>query len=430
MKLIIGNSISKLEELTDKQVKLVKEALSYTDGNFFGGGNRFAKKCLINRRGEFPSGLLSRVQELFKNEQYVTLDTRKRPQPQGKLFNLSPQVTPYPAQQNAVAACIKRLGGICSMPTGSGKSITMALLINSLQLKTLIVVPNLELKRQLTSSFKSLFGSLDNITIENIDSSKLDKATNYDVLILDEAHHAAAKTYRKLNVKAWKNIYHRFSFTATPFRSKDEETLLFNSICGDVIYELGYKEAVESGYIVPVEAYYVELPKQQMKGNPLSWHSVNSELCILNNHRNQAVLNLMAAFYPSPTLVLVKEIKHGNILSLSSEVPFANGEAENTRQLILEFCLGEHKTLIGTSGVIGEGVDTKPAEFVILAGGGKSKNQFMQQVGRVLRVYPGKETGKVILFKDSSHKWLLAHYKACVKILKDEYGIIPVKLEI
>ena len=50
----------------------------------------------------------------------------------------------------------------------------------------------------------------------------------------------------------------------------------------------------------------------------------------------------------------------------------------HTRVCFLEFNMGEIKTLIGTTGVVGEGVDTRPTEYVIIAGLGKSKPAFMQ----------------------------------------------------
>ena len=89
-----------------------------------------------------------------------------------------------------------------------------------------------------------------------------------------------------------------------------------------------------------------------------------------------------------------------------------------------------HPILIGTTGVLGEGIDTRPAEWIIIAGLGKSKNQFMQNIGRGIRVYPGKKSCKVILFKDGSHKWTLKHFKEQCMILKEVYGIVPMRLEL
>lgn len=347
---------------------------------------------------------------------------------------------PYQEQLEAAKIAAKAGRGVICMPTGFGKSVTMALLINEMQLKTLVVVPNLELKKQLRESFTRFFGDLSNITIENIGSPALKTATDYDCLIIDEAHHAAAKTYRDLNKNQWKGIYYRFFFTATPFRSRDDEQLLYESVCGQVIYRVEHSVAVDKGYIVPIEAYYYELPTIKPKGNQFNWHSMYSELVVNNEFRNKLIADVIVNLesWGLSTLCLVKEIKHGEELKRltglthkdNKEVAFASGVEENTRILILEFTLRERNALIGTTGVLGEGVDTKPAEYIIIAGLGKSKNAFMQQVGRGFRRYEGKESCKVLLFKDKSHKWTLDHFKKQCKYLKDEYGVVPTKLEL
>ena len=129
-----------------------------------------------------------------------------------------------------------------------------------------------------------------------------------------------------------------------------------------------------------------------------------------------------------PTLCLVREVIHGKILSDLTGYPFVSGEDDESRDYIRQFNAGEIKTLIGTTGILGEGVDTKPCEYVVIAGLGKAKSQFMQAVGRAVRTYPGKESAKVIIFNDRSHKYLIRHYNEQSRILLDEYGIKPVKL--
>lgn len=337
---------------------------------------------------------------------------------------------PYPQQITSAKILAKLERGCVSAPTGFGKSIMMALLVTELQVKTLVVVPSVELKSQLRATFKSIFGSLDNITVENIDSKNLQKQGDYGLLIIDEAHHVAAATYRRLNKTFWNNIYYRAFYTATPFRSRDEERLLYESIAGPLAYKITYKEAVDLGAIVPVEAYYVDLPKREVKG--YTWAQVYSELVVNNHHRNKLISDLLLKLKESgaSTLCLVKEIAHGEQLAASSGILFANGLADNTRELILEFALDERKALIGTTGILGEGVDTKPAEYVIIAGLGRAKGQFMQQIGRGLRRYPRKDSCKIIIFKDRSHKWTLKHFREQCKILREEYGVEPVKLNI
>jgi superfamily II DNA or RNA helicase len=178
-----------------------------------------------------------------------------------------------------------------------------------------------------------------------------------------------------------------------------------------------------------MEAYYYEVPKKKTQG--VKWAGVYAELVVNNDTRNDLIAALLTQLrlHNVSTLCLVKEIAHGEQLSKLANVHFANGQNEDSQDLITFFNQGKIRQLIGTTGIVGEGVDTKPAEFIIIAGLGKSKNQFMQQVGRGFRKFEGKESCKIIIFLDRSHKWTREHFKAQLKILEEEYGVIAQKLE-
>lgn len=330
---------------------------------------------------------------------------------------------PYPDQIAAVKAAIKAETGIIEMPTGTGKSHTIRLLIETLNLRTLVIIPNLGIKAQMQETLKGV----KNIVVENIDSSRLPKLTDFDILIIDEAHHSASKTYHKLNKNSWTKIYYRFLFTATPFRNDSEETLLMEAICGKVIYRLTYVDAVNKGYIIPVDVFTYDVPKQ--KCNAETYREVYNQLIVHNEARNLMIGALLARLNGTPTLCLVKEIAHGKILSEMTGVPFVYGKDDTTKDYIRQFNSGEIKSLIGTTGVLGEGIDSKPAEYVIIAGLGRAKSNFMQQVGRGVRTCPGKDSCKIILFKDISHRFTLSHYNDQKNICIDEYGVDPIKLE-
>lgn len=424
-----GNSYSQITGLSPAQEKEVRKLLSYSNGDHF---SRFGPKTiyLIDKKGFFPTGLLHRV-ETWLDASILPWNFCFPKIKSQKFVDHDPKISrvPYTAQSNALGAASISGRGTLSLPTGSGKSLVIALLIAKFSLRTLIIVPNLELKRQLTADLQSQF-SMANITIENIDSKALAKATNYDLLIIDEAHHTAARTYQNLNKKAWTNISKRFFLTATPFRNQKEETLLFEAIAGRVIYELSYKQAVAEGYIVPVEAFYVDLPKVETYG--YNYAEIYNERVVSNKPRNDliALILLRLNANKKSTLCLVKEIAHGNILRDKTNIPFANGQDEDSRQDIQDFSQGKLTSMIGTTGMVGEGVDTLPCEYVVIAGLGKAKSAFLQQVGRAVRKYKGKETAKVIIFRDPSHRFTLNHYREQVKILKDYYGVVPTKIEI
>lgn len=444
IKLWIGNSESNLEGLSTEQHRALRHILSYRTQPRPDYTGVFKSKSipLLDKKGTFPTGLLPYAQEWLRNQKlnFETKDTRVRPKSTWRASSCVLGVVPYRQQLDAADAAKNHGRGIIVAPTGVGKSIIIALVLDKLRVNSLIVVPSLELKRQLTKSLQTIFGESQvgllsekkAIAVENVDSLDIDRPLKgYDCVIIDEFHHSGAKTYRELNKKCWKDVYYKFGLTATPFRSQENERLLLESVLSKVIYRVTYNTAVEQGFIVPMEAYYIEIPKTKPQGNIKSWQSMYKELVVENTNRNNIIADLLINLDEQgiATLCLVKEVAHGEELANLTGLGFVKGENTDNRIKILEFNLRERNCLLGTTGIIGEGVDTKPAEFVIVAGLGKSKNSLMQQFGRAFRTYPGKETAKIILFYDPSHKWTRDHFKQQCKVLLDEYNIVPIKLE-
>lgn len=447
IKLEIDNSYSRITGLTLKQEQELKNLMSYTlpqNNSYFSGRYGPQTRTLLGRRGDFPTGLLYIIFDYFRGNPSVTttatiIDNRKRPKAAEKSLSIDLEFNPYPEQIAAAIAAAREERGIICAPTGIGKSVIAALIIFELKVPTLVVVPTLNLKVQLINAFKEMFKNVSVgpiskkpfIAVENVDALPIkQELKGYNAVIIDEFHHSASKTYRDLNKHTWGNIYYKFGLTATPFRSQDHERLLLESVLSKVIYKIDYQKAIEKDYIVPVEAYYYTLPKQQVVGNTRSWPAVYSELVVNNFTRNSLISQIITKLSDNSTICLVKEIEHGLKLSNDGKIPFVNGISATNRMDLLQFLLGYSKTIIGTTGVLGEGVDTKPAEFIIIAGLGKSKNAFMQQVGRGLRKYKDKKSCKIILFKDPSHKWTLNHFKEQCKILKEEYNVVPIELDL
>lgn len=429
IKIILGNSYSQITGLDAHYSGGLRAVLSYTPDNAYYTGRRPVTKYLISKRGDFQTGLLGDVLTYLINSRLEFEMEDKRVIPSFKKPHELKGPVPYPAQLQALQEAIKHSQGTISMTTGSGKSLVIALIASRLNVKTLVVCPTLEIKKQLIEAFRAFKCDMSKIVVENVDSRNLKTLKGFDCLIIDEAHHSAAKTYQNLNKTAWSGIYYRFFLTATPFRNQSEENLLFKGIAGDVIYQLTYAEAVKSQYVVPVEALYFEMPK--VICDLSTYRSVYDTMVVRNTARNQKIAELINNLNADHkyTLCLVKEIIHGKILSEMTGVPFATGEDEESKKYITQFAKGEITALIGTTGVVGEGIDTKPCEYVIIAGLGKAKSNFMQQVGRCIRRYGDKVTGKVVLIKDVSHKYLLRHFKEQVKVLLDEYNVKPERIE-
>ncbi len=436
----VNNSTSQLISLSIKEYAEVKELMSYTldpKAQYYSKSFGSGKKTLINKKGEFPTGLLYIAEKWLLGKPHITDDQREVPISKG-IIKLTLPHEPYIEQVEAANAAWANIRGIISAVTGFGKSTVIALIIQKLKVPTLVVVPSLELKRQLSKSLSEAFGANmvgpgKFISVENVDALKMTPEKYYNSVIIDEFHHSAAKTYRDLNKKAWGNVFYRIGLTATPFRSNDNERLLLESVLSEVIYDVPHKLAVDKGYIVRMDAFYITIPKTKKAKEYANYAAGYSDLIVNNPERNALIQEVLIKFKRSntSTLCLVKEIAHGEILSADGAFHFVSGQNDE-RHLIADFCDERIKVLIGTSGVLGEGVDTRPCEAVIVATPVKSRNLFMQMVGRSFRRYPGKQSAIIILIKDEGHKWFKSAFKEQVKILAEEYGVVPeeIKLEV
>src|SRR5271165_3127531 len=107
----ISNSYSKIEGLGPTQTQQLRKLLSYKiDANAaFFSKNRFSRdRFCIDLKGNFPSGLLSRVETWLKQKQlaYTIVNTRQVPKRCQSFGHLSTPV-PYAAQLAAVASAAR-----------------------------------------------------------------------------------------------------------------------------------------------------------------------------------------------------------------------------------------------------------------------------------------------------------------------------------
>lgn len=433
----VDNSISHIEGLETDELKKLRRFLSYTldpEGKYSPVPRNIS---LVSKDGRFPTGLLDDVQGWLKKSGHQSVLNDHRTLPSENLdLTLKLPFQPRIEQIKASEAIAKHHRGIVVAPTGFGKSVVAALIIDKLRVSTLIVVPSIELKRQLTDALSQFFGAGNvgrnkPIYVCNIDGLRNKELTRqYHALIIDEFHRSASETYTSLNKEQWGSIYYRAGLTATPFRNQEHENIILKGVLSKTVYEVSYATAVKKGYIVPLSAGVVLVPKTKVLES--NWQAVYKKLVVENKVRNDLIVKLLAAAKEQDvsTLCLVKEVVHGELLGKQAGVHFAHGTNEDTPILLDAFSSGKIKALVATTGVCGEGVDTRACQLVIYCGLGKSRPALMQAVGRAFRPYPGKTDCTVIVFNDGSHKWSRDHFKTQCQILLEEYGVEAQVIEI
>ena len=187
--------------------------------------------------------------------------------------------------------------------TGVGKTITAATDAKAVGGRTLFLVNALKLASQAKDTFAKVWpeatlgeytGSQKDVsqtvifaTVQSI-SKDLEKfsPTDFDYLIVDECHHAAANTYQKI----FTYFHPKFilGLTATPERSDGEDML---ELFQNVAHKMDLKTAVERDVLVPIRCIRVKtnIDLTDVRINGIKYNSQDLESKLFIPERNQLI---------------------------------------------------------------------------------------------------------------------------------------------
>lgn len=353
--------------------------------------------------------------------------------------SLFPQVAPVPAtpaapaqftlrpyQREAVDAIEAALRDARStlvvMPTGTGKTVTFASAINRLSKRRVLVLAHREeLLRQNAATISAVTGRAceidkageyasrdgNNIVVASVqtqiarwcEEQRMHRhdPEDFDLVIIDEAHHAPADSYRRVVDHFQSNPHVRLiGVTATPDRL-DEAALgqVFESVAFD--YELS--DAVRDGWLV--------VPHQRIVTvTDLDLSAVRTTAGDLNQGDLEAVLEAEKVLYgiavptlemagDKKTLVFAASVRHAEMLAElfnrykpeSARMVCGATPAPERQQLFADYRTGRFQFLCNV-GVATEGFDEPGIECIAMARPTKSRALYAQAVGRGTRAMP------------------------------------------
>lgn len=300
------------------------------------------------------------------------------------------------------------------MPTGTGKTVVLAELVKRLKmknegLKILIVAHRRELVEQIKATIKRMKMDSRNITVVSIQTiSRRIDALDFipSLVVIDEAHHALAKTY-KMMWDAWPDA--RFlGLTATPCRLNGKGfTDLFDVLVQSWDISTFIKEKWLSTYdFVSIKSDGVTqrlIDSLQKRGADGDYQ--NKEMDMLLNKRpsierlyqsfeeygkdRKGIVYAINISHAKKIMELYQE--HGiKAVAIDSKTPAAQRQAD-----IEAFKNGDIQVLVNVD-IFSEGFDCPDVEFVQLARPTLSLAKYLQMVGRGLRVAKGKKNCVII----------------------------------
>lgn len=401
--------------LTDAGRREVENRLHSLEGKNRGLFRTMYK--VLFQDGQFPTGLLPKFVSILQSTEteHQIEDLRKKPDLKQIKFVLKESFPVMRYYQRAMSKLVLDKGrGICVAATGTGKTMTAARMIWEMGVKTLLITPNKSITDNMVDTLTKHFGKgkvtklstkktkTSEINVCNIQALvKIDPSVfaDIDMVIIDEFHHSAAATYQEINEKHLAGVYYRIGLTATNFRN-DGSDLALEAVLSEVLYEYSTKQAIADGFLVQPKFFMEET---FFSGRD-KYQDEYKEGIVENDHRNGMIATIAKHHAADAVIILVQHVEHGERLkALLPEASFLHGEEkDDVRINTLEaFRAGKINWLIGTS-VIGEGVDLPRAKVLVMAGGGKARSQVIQNVGRVLRPFEGKDEAFVYDFTDSS----------------------------
>lgn len=347
------------------------------------------------------------------------------------------KIDPRPYQQKAAAAIHREWDAgnkktLVVMPTGTGKTIVFASIVNDQVEKgehVLILAHREELLQQASDKLKMVTGletALEKAQSSALDSDKMVVVASvqtlskqnrlmkyprdyFGTIIIDEAHHTAAKTY--------KGILEHFidakvlGVTATPDRS-DMKSL--SDIFDSLAFEYKLPDAIREGYLckintktIPVE---VDISKVHINAGDFSAQDLGNVLDLYLDTIADAIVrecqNRKTVIF-TPLVRISKRLC--NILNKRNfKTAEVNGASADRKDVLKGFDNGEYKALTNAM-LLTEGWDCPTVDCIICLRPTKSRSLYAQIVGRGTRLCEGKKNLLVLDFLWLTKKHSLCH---------------------
>jgi superfamily II DNA or RNA helicase len=392
----------------------------------------------------FPTGHLNIVREALREigSVFSEVDCRKVPTNDFilKWYNRPPTLRYY--QEEMVNLGLSEGRGVFVAAVGSGKSLILGYIMKQLAVNSLVIVPSVGLGLQLEKELKSWFGahlvetintarvragkSLKPIRIATVQTLASLQKTNeiqqlvHDVsaLFVDEIHHAGSASYTNL-LSEIDHIYYRYGFTGT-FLRNDGKSLDMWGFLSNVLYRYPAHKAISEGYLTPMEVVIHDMDGKPSRAYPKEY---DNNYC-KNPDLYMKVKSIVDSAGPDEQiLILVKNkdkaglVFHEYLNECGIRNAYISGDdkKEVINSTIQAFNDKKIRVLIGSS-VIGEGIDVRSTDHLIMCQGGKSEIVIVQAVGRLVRLFEGKTVGRVHDFEFVGTRYMGKHLAKRVEI--------------
>lgn len=245
-------------------------------------------------------------------------------------------------------------------------------------------------------------------TLGRAESKRIEKYPKdyFKSIVIDEAHHASAPTYRR--ILDYFNSDFVLGVTATPQRSDNTR---LTDVFDDVVYYKTIQDLIEDGFLCSLVGYRVKTTTDISSVASHDGDYVASQLedAINNPTRNAAIVSAYNNLVPdSKAIVFCAGVKHANDLAssftssqITTEVILGSTPSDVRSDILQRFKEGSVKVLVNV-GVLTEGFDEPTIQTIILARPTRSNLLYTQIVGRGTRLSEDKPHCTIIDIADTT----------------------------
>lgn len=222
----------------------------------------------------------------------------------------------------------------------------------------------------------------------------------FDLIIIDEFHHAAAISYKRA-LNYFKPEF-LLGITATPDRNDNKDVY---AICdGNVAYSIDFLEAIQRKWLSPFKYYgiYDDTDYSQITWLGNRYDEEELLQAQLKEEVAQKILRAWEKKKQTKTLAFCSSIRQANFLSRYfnkngyQTVSLHSQQMDISRKQAIQELSNGLLDVIFAVDLFNEGVDIPSVDTLLFVRPTESLTVFTQQIGRGLRLHPGKETCVII----------------------------------
>lgn len=245
----------------------------------------------------------------------------------------------------------------------------------------------------------------DGITFATVQSvvSRIDELPDFGAILIDEAHHVGSESFKRVT----SHLSHAMigGVTATPWRGDHYD---IDHLLGPPVSRIGIAEGLRRGFLCETD--------YRLLADNIDWELVRShsrhrysisqlnKLLLLPTRDEEAAKTIRESFDADTrhaAIAFCSSIAHAKsfagtlrLFGFRAESITGDMDARERDQMMVSFRKGD-LDIVTTRDLFNEGVDVPDVDMIVFMRVTHSRRIFVQQLGRGLRVAPGKD--KVVI---------------------------------